>query len=804
MLKNYLKIALRNISRHKGYTFLNVAGLAIGMAACLVIYFFVRNELSYDTYHQDADRLYRVAIDIQNRADNRLFAQTSAPLAPTLKKDFPQVENAVRLWRQNNKLVKYGADKTFYEDNFYVTDPQIFEVFTIPLLKGDSKTALAKPHTLVITAEAAKKYFGAAEPIGKVLKVNDKPFEITGVMQSLPYKSHLKFNLITSFGTMAQEAWFKEYNLGGNWFTTMFYTYIKVKENTNIPALEKQIVNAANPYVGEKLKEFGSVYHYYLQPIQDIHLSSHLNDEAEAPGSAINVYIFTVVAILIILIASLNYINLTTAQSANRAKEVGVRKVIGAARGSLIMQFICESLLLTFLALALAIVMVCFTRPLFEALTGQTYHFDLIFTFRFILNLIGLTFLLGLVAALYPALFLSSFRPVAVLKGRLSMGIKGTSLREVLVVCQFTISLMLMVGTIMVYRQLNFMKDQNLGFNQEQMLVLPIRGDVSISSNYEQIKNEFQAHPAIGEVAASGSVPGRDISKYSYSTSLIGEADDKSQDMYYLFADFDFLKTYGIGLVAGRPFDKKITTDAKAAFMINEKAVKAFGWATPEEAIGKKLDAGFGREGEITGVYKDFHYQSLQLPIDPLVLAIKPDDFSHLNLRLNTKDLPATMAFVQTKWQELFPNNPYEYFFLDSEFNRQYEADEKTGRTFLVFTSIAICIACLGLFGLATFVARQRTKEIGVRKVLGASVTSIVGLLSKDFVKLILISFVIATPAAYLLIDKWLENFATRISIGWLTFVIAGSAILVIALVTVSFQAIKAALANPVISLRSE
>jgi putative ABC transport system permease protein len=620
-------------------------------------------------------------------------------------------------------------------------------------------------------------------------------------MQSLPYNSHLKFNLITSLATWETEDWYKD-GVRDNWHSTMFYTYIKVKENVTIPLFEKQIKTAANKYVSKELNEWGSAYHYFLQPVKDIHLQSHLKDEAEVPGSATNVYILMVVAVLIIVIAALNYINLTTAQSANRAKEVGVRKVIGATKIPLILQFMCESLLLTFLALALALIVVTFILPFFETLSGQTYYLDLVLTPQFILTLVGLTMLVGIAAAVYPALFLSSFRPVAVLKGSLSLGAKGAGLRQVLVICQFSISLMLLVGTIMVYRQLNFMKDQNLGFNKEQVLVLPIRGGTSIADNYEQIKNEFQSNPAVVSAATSASVPGKNVD--NYSISLVGETDDKTQSMYYLFTDSDFLKTYGIGMVAGRAFDKTIQTDQESAFLINEKAVKAFGWATPEEAIGKKLNTGFRREGEIIGVYKDFHYRSLQAPIEPLVMAINPGQFGTISLRLNTKDLPATMAFVQKKWQELFPLNPYEYTFLDEEFNQQYSADEKTGRTFLVFTGIAIFISCLGLFGLATFVAQQRTKEIGVRKVLGASVASIVGLVSKDFVKLIVISFVIATPVSYLLIHKWLENFASRITIGWATYAVAGLAILVMALLTVSYQSIKAAMADPVKSLRSE
>lgn len=788
------------MSRHKGYTFLNLAGLAIGMAACLLIAFFVRHELSYDTYHTAADRLYRVAIDIQSKAGNRIFAQTSAPLAAALQGDFPQVEKATRLSKQRNQLVTSGPEKSFYEHNFYLVDPSIFEVFTLPLVKGQAQTALNRPGTLVITEELAQKYFGQAEPLGKILKVNNESYEVTGVLQTLPYNSHLKMDLITSLATWDKQDWYKK-DVAGNWHSTMFYTYLKAKEQVDIPAFEKQVATAADKYVRDQIKDWGVSYHFFLQPVKAIHLHSQLKDEAEVPGNAINVYILMVVAGLIIVIASLNYINLTTAQSANRAKEVGVRKVIGATKKPLIIQFLCESLLLTFMALVLALVIVFVTRPLFETLSGQAYNFRLIFTPQFIFILLGLTTVLGMVAAVYPALVLASFRPVAVLKGSLSFGAKGAGLRQALVVCQFTISLMLLVGTIMVYRQLNFMKDQNLGFEKEQMLVLPVRG-TSIADNYEQIKSEFQRHPAVVSAATSASVPGQEVD--NFSVSLKGEADDKGQSMYYLFIDFDFLKTYGIQIVAGRDFDKTIQTDKESAFLINEKAVTAFGWSTPEEAIGKKLAAGFGGEGEIIGVYKDFHYRSLQAPIEPLVMAVVPWRLNTISLRLSTKDLSATMAFVQQKWQELFPQNPYEYTFLDEEFNKQYRADEKIGRTFLVFTGIAIFIACLGLFGLATFVAQQRTKEIGVRKVLGASVASIVSLMSKDFIKPVIISFVIATPLSYVLISKWMDNFASRIAIGWVTFALAGLALLVIALLTVSYQSIKAALANPVKSLRSE
>ncbi len=801
MYKSYFKIGWRNINRHKGLTFLNMTGLAIGIASCLFISFFVMNEMGYDSYHRDSDRIYRVAVDIQSSESNRLFALTCGPLGLALERDFSEVEASVRMWRWDNLLVKNGEENTFYEDNYFLVDPSIFDVLTIPLLKGDPKTALNRPSTLIIAEVTAKKYFGDEDPIGKTLQVNDEEFEVTGVMEKLPNNSHLNFNFITSFATLESKEWFA--GTIENWHSTMFLTYIKVHENVDVALFEESVKSAADSYVGDIIKEWGVSYNFFLQPIESIHLHSDLSNEAEPPGSAVNVYIFMVVAVLILLIASLNYINLTTAQSSNRAKEVGVRKAVGAGKAKIFNQFIIESLMLTSLALIFAILIVFATHPLFEMLTGQSNSLREVFTPRFISVMLGLTLLVGLASAVYPALFLSSFRPISVLKGTLNVASKGISLRKGLVVSQFTISLILIVGTLSVYRQLEFMKEQNLGFDQEQILVLPIRGGVSIADRYEQVKDEFQKHSSISNMSATSEIPGKRV--YNFATGLSGEADDQGQSMYYMFVDTDFMNTYGIEMVAGRPFNKVIQSDTESAFMINEKAVSAFGWESPEAAIGKRMNAGFGREGgEIVGVYKDFHYRSLQTPIEPLVLAIVPFRFNFLSLKLNPAELSSTMAFVEDKWKELFPGSPFEYSFLDEEFDRQYAADEKIGRTFLVFTGIAILIACMGLFGLASFIAQQKTKEIGIRKVLGASVSGIVAMLSSDIVKLVIVSAIISTPLAYLLVRKWLENFAFHIEIGWTTFVIAGVTIMAIALLTISSQAIRTAMINPVRSLRSE
>lgn len=787
---------LRNISRYKGYSFINIAGLAIGMACCILILLWVQDESSYDDFHQDVERLYRVAIDIRTQTANRVFAPVCPMLAPTIKKDLPQIEQVVRFFPRRNLLVKYGEEKKFYEDGFAFVDPEVFEVFSVSFLQGDRATALNRPRTVVITDRIARKYFGAEDPLGKSLIINQMDTEVTGVIADIPHNTHNKFDILSSL-----QIYEKDRMMSG-WHSTMFYTYIKTKSPVDQEAFAASINDIVNGIVGAQIKDWGVSYHFFLQPIKDIHLYSHLRYEIEPAGNAIYIYIFSAIALFVLLIACLNFINLSTARSTNRAREVGMRKVVGAIRIQLIRQFLSESLFLSLLALLLAIGVIALVLPWFGALAGKDLSISAVFAPQVLLGLLGIALFAGIVAGSYPAFFLSSFRPAAVIRGGATGGGKGTLLRKGLVISQFAISIMLVIGTITVFQQLNYMKNQNLGFDKEQMLILPLRGGINISQNYETVKSEFSNHPAVQKISAAASIPGRGVN--NFATSLIGEEDDKQQSMFYLGVDHDYFNTYDIDLAAGRGFDKTRSTDVLGAIMINEAAVKAFGWSTPESALGKRVQTGFGARGEIIGVYRDFHYRSLQTVIEPLIIMVVPRWFGTLSLKINTENLPDLMTFVQEKWNKFFPQNPFEYFFLDADFDRQYRSDEQAGHIVMLFTGFAIFIACLGLFGLASFMAEKRTKEIGIRKVLGSSVARILLLLTKEFSKWILAANIIAWPVAYFILDKWLNNFAIHTRVQILTMALAGAIALSIALATVSYQTFKAATADPVECLRYE
>jgi putative ABC transport system permease protein len=797
MIKNYLKIALRNFQRHKGYSFINIAGFAIGMAVCLLILIYVRQEQSYDTYHQDGDRVYRIVQDIRTQTSNRVFAMISPMVAPTLKADYPQVEQAGRaLLAYQSRLVR-REDTFFYEDRFMYADPELFDVLTIPFSQGNSQEALKRPRTLVISERMTLKYFGHDNPLGKTLEINNEIYEITGVVADPPENTHLKYDLIASMETL------RDWEEMSNWYSTMFYTYLKLKPNVNGEEFSQQVSNLADKYVGEQLREMEDSYHYFLQPVSRIHLHSHLRYETEPSGNPLYDTIFSFVGLFILLIACLNFMNLSTAQAANRAREVGMRKVVGARRFQLIGQFLGESLLVTIFSLGLAIVLAKFAMPLINNVTGIALNFDQILNPVVLAGLIAGSIGVGLATGVYPALVLSAFRPISTLKGNLARGSRGFAMRNGLVVVQFAISVVLIVGTLIMVRQFNYMKNQHLGFEKEQKLVLPIRGGISILENYESVKNLFSENPFVQNATVSSSVPGRGVS--NFGVSLVGEEDPKNQSMFHLYFDQDFIPLYGIEMVAGRAFQKEMSTDIAGAFLINEAAVAAFGWSSPEKAIGKRLKTGFGgRVNPIIGVTKNFHYRGLQTQVEPLVMEYNPQLFRYLTLSIDIADIKEIMAIVESQWKSLYPNNPFESFFLDTDFDQQYRSDEQVGKIFGIFTVLGLCIACLGLLGLASFTAESRTKEIGIRKVLGASVLGIAVMLSKQFTKWVLLANVIAWPAAYYIMSRWLKNFAYRTDINILIFVLSGLLVLAIALLTVSFQSIRAASTNPAESLRYE
>ena len=802
MLKNYLKVVWRNIKRHKLYSFINIAGLTLGITACLLISFYVTDELSYDSHYKDAGRIYRIVMNIKTANINLNTARTSTPLAPVLKEDFPQVEKSVRLRFGNEELVQSDNNRKFYEKRICYSGPEIFDVFSIGLIEGNPKTALDKPSKIVITEEMANKYFPGTDPLGKILIVNKEKKEVTGVIKNIPLNSHLKYDFIASFNI-------KDIPDYDDWAHTWFYTYVKLKKNADVHKFAEQIKHIADKYYADKLKAYRASFTYSLQPVEDIHLYSKLSQEIEAPGSYSDIMIFSIIAVFILLIACLNFINLTTARYSNRAKEIGIRKVVGASRKQLIKQFIGESLFYCFCSLLITPIVIEIVLPWFNQISGKEFTMGGITGINSLVSVLGIILFVGIAAGIFPAFILSSFKPTAILGGKLKLNSGRSLLRKTLVIVQFAVSVILIAGSIILYQQLRFMKNEKLGFEKDQIVVLPLRNTASPDS-YRSLKNEFTKNPSVISASVTRSLPGRaDIVNGDFTPADNPEYKDKF--MKYMFVDFDFLKTYGIRLAGGRSFQREFGTD-ESSYMINETAMKAFGWNTPGEAVGKYIMGKFhgGGRGQVIGIYKDFHFESLKNSIEPLVVKVIPEketfyeDNSFLNLKLSSTNIRGTIAFIQNKFKELFPQTPYNYFFLDQDFNMQYNSDEKICRIILSFSVLAILIACLGLLGLASYNAQQRTKEIGVRKVMGASVPSLLLMLVKDFAKWILVANIIALPVTYYFVGKWLQNYAYRIDVNIWVLVLSGGIALSIALVTVGYQAIKAATVNPVAALRYE
>ncbi|MEE9168447.1 MAG: ABC transporter permease [bacterium] len=792
MFKNYVKITLRNIQRQKGYSFITIAGLSIGLACCIIIFMYVSHELSYDSYHKDADRIYRIPTIVKSGSTEKPFARGLTPSIPEIRNNYREVETAVRFHYLSTANVRVEYDnQVFVEESFMVTDSELFNLFTIPFLLGDPATALERPNTIVITNEIAAKIFRKDNPLGKTLKVNGGDYEITGVIKNAPENTHLTYDIILSLKTVETRM-----NLD-NWGWTGFYSYVKLYPNVNPQVFEKKIRKLAHNYIGKELDELGIEFILFLQPLKDIHLHSNVHREIKTPGDSLYITIFSVVGILVLIVACINFMNLTTARSRKRAKEIGVRKVMGAHRRQLINQFVGEFFFMTLIALLMAIGIINVILPYFNELTGKDFLLSSILQPAIIKGIIGLILFVGIVAGSYPAFFLSAFKPVRIFQGLSTTGSGGSRVRKMLVVWQFAISISLIIGTLLIYRQIDYMKNKHLGFEKDQKLILPVyRGE-----NFEAIKREFLNHPSITGATASSSIPGR-ISN-SLVTKLVGDENKQGWTILYNFVDYDFISEYGIELIAGRPFQREMTTDVSVAFIMNEAAVENFGFGSPEEALGKQITRG-GDAGNIIGVVKNFHIKGLQSEIQPHILQLTTSRLSTLSLTLNTENMNETLAFIENKWKELQLGNTFSYFFLDEDFDRQYGSEERMGKLFSILTVLGIIIAILGLFGLASFVAEQRTKEIGIRKVLGASVSGIVVLISKEFTKWVLLANIIAWPVTYFFVNNWLQNFAYRMNIALWVFVLSAALALAIALLTVGFQAVKAAFANPIDSLRYE
>ncbi len=805
MFTNYLKIALRNLLKSKGYTFINVAGLAVGLACCLLILLFVRDELSYDRHYEQADRIYRITLEALLGEQEINGPISPAPMAQALVTDYPEVVQATRLFTFSGETFVRYEDKRFVEERFFFGDSTVFEVFSFLLLRGDPETALVEPLTVVLTESTAQKYFGPDDPIGQTIEVDGDDYRVTGVTTDVPENSHFHFDFLGSLGTLGNSR-------NPMWVSNNFRTYFILAEGHTAEDLEAKFPAMVEKYAGPQVEEIlgitveqffasGGKFEFHVQALTDIHLHSQLNYEIEPNGDITYVYAFSIIAFLILLIACINFMNLATARSAGRAKEVGVRKVLGSNRRQLTLQFLMESMLLSVVALGVALVLAVVLLPVFNTLAGKTLVIDY-GDGVMLAGLIGLAVMVGLLAGSYPAFFLASFRIVNVLKGQGQAGLKSSRLRSGLVVFQFVISIALMIGTAMVYRQVDFVQNKHLGFEKEHVIVLE-RFD-ALGPQQDAFKEQLLQHPNVVAVAGANTLPGRTFGDTSFFPE--GAPPDQLRNIRLLFTDFDLFETLNLELVDGRFFSRDFSTDS-TAIILNEAAVKEFG-LTVEEAVGKRLvSPGFGEDEaqfiSIIGVMKDFHFQSLHDAIRPLGVFIGRT-LPYLAVRVRPDDIPGTLARLETAWQAFAPDQPFTYSFLDSDVDALYQADQRQGSLFGIFALWAIVIACLGLFGLAAFTAEQRTKEIGVRKVLGATVPGIIVLLSKEFTKLVGIAFVVAAPLAYLFIDRWLQDFAFRVDISWWIFLMAGLAALVIAWLTVSYQSIRAALTNPVDALRYE
>jgi putative ABC transport system permease protein len=805
MLKNYIKIAWRNLFNNKVFSFINIFGLAVGLTTCLLIMLYVFDELSYDTHHRDADRLYRIATSTKEGN----WAAASAPVAWGVKNDFPEVEQATRILRLPNmdnmllKVERNKEQKQFFETNGYYVDSTFFQIFTYDFKYGDSKTALNQPNTLILSETLAHKIFNNDDPTGKVIKIGlpfgEFNYTVKGVVKD-NHKSHINAHFFLSMRNGDIGGWVDQQQ---NWATNnIFYTYVKLREQANARAFEQKLPAFLKRHGEADMKALGVFKELYLQPLPDIYLTSKLDNEIAVNGSMTYLSIFGSIAAFLLLIACINFMNLSTARSEKRAREVGVRKVMGAVKSSLIRQFLAESLLMAVFALCLALLFIQLLLPVFNDLTQKSLGLSQ--NPEFVGWIVAVTLSTGLLAGLYPAFYLSSFTPITVLKGRLLSTVSATALRKGLVVFQFVISITLILGALVSRQQLSFLQNEPLGFNKNQQIIVPLQNRQAVV-NYTSLRNELLKTPSVVSASSGSTYPGiesvEDLLFYAEGKSIHDVV-----DIHLATVENDYIETLGFKMLAGRTFSSKFTADS-AGIILNETALKKLGYNT-QTAIGRNIYyewKNIRHTMQIVGVVKDFHFQSLHQNIKPYAfITTNGDPHRYFIANVQTKEYSRLLADFERVWKKINPDTPFAYSFLDRDFERNYEKEQRTSRIIIYFTLIAIIIACLGLFGLATFSAEQRTKEIGIRKVLGASVMSITALVSKDFLKLVVIANVIAFPMAWWAMHQWLSEFAYHIQIQWWTFALTALLAVAVALLTISFQAIKAALVNPVKSLKAE
>jgi len=807
MIKNYFKIAFRNLMKYKFISFINLFGLTVGLACCLLITSYILNELSFDRYNKNAKNIYRIERTFLNAETGALSLQLGAvapPFAPLLENDFKNIKHATRLLPISSIPVKYG-ENIFNEKGLFFAEQNVFDVFDFKVTEGNPANALAEPFSVMLDQKTAKKYFGNTDPLNKVIRLgNQYDCKVTGLFKDLPENSHWHPEILLSFNTLKDSAVYGAENLRTNWGNNAFYTYLLVPDHFNAKTFEAQLPAFQNRHIPADGKFKASDYSVLtLRKLTDIHLYAHTDEEIEINGDIKRVYIFAAIALFILLIACINYMNLSSARSVLRAKEIGVRKTAGAGKGELITQFLSESVFIAWMAAVLAFTLTVVALPALNQLSGQNLSVNNLLHWNVLIVILLVPFIVGILSGIYPALYLSSFEPVKVLKGIIIKGGGNISFRKALVVFQFSISIVLIIATVIVFQQLNYIKNKSLGFDKDH--VVTVRYNSGLDHSYQSFKDELLSNSNIREVALSSRIPsGRLLDSQGSQLNRGDSLAPSKADIKYVVADEDFIPTYGIKIVAGRNFSKDYGMDT-SSFLINATAVKALELKSNEAAVGKQFQYG-DRKGTIVGVFNDFNFESLHQRIIPLVLyepSVTDGNVGNISIK-TSGNVPAALAQIEKTWKKYLPEIPYEYKFLDAQYAKLYEAENKESSILIIFSCIAIFIACLGLFGLSAFTITQRVKEIGIRKVLGASTGSIVELISKDFLVLVVIAAIIAFPVAWYAMNHWLHNFAYRINIAWWVFVAAGIIAFLIAFATISFQAVKAAISNPVKSLRSE
>lgn len=820
MIKNYFKIAVRNLLRHKGFSAINIVGLAMGMACCFLILLFVRYELSFDKFQDKYDRIYRMTYDPKFAGIPKPMVAMGPPASPLLMSYFPEIEQTARLYSRNASIEVERSGQNnlkFEEEKFFFADSTVLDIFTFKFLEGNPKTALNGRFNVVLTDEMAKKYFGNESALGKtILFAGTQPMKVSGVVEKYPDNSHIKFNFISDYETMfALESPAAKQNLTMNWVITHSFTYILLKSNQeqSVAGMNAKFPEFIKKNIPKQLESYAKDIIYTLQPMRDFHLRSDTLGDPEPAGSMNILYVFIGIAVITLLIACINFVNLSTARSLKRAKEVSMRKVLGAVKQQLIWQFLGESMLLGFFAFVLALLLIAVALPFVNTIIQRQLDAMQILQDPLLLVVfVSIFVLVTLLAGSYPAFFISKFKPTETLKGNFSSGkAKGGLLRQSLLVVQFSASIILMIGSLVVYQQVKFMQSEPLGFDKEHIIIAGLKSQNlnGIFSKFDSLQGqklktfteEISKSANVKAVALSSNALGQG----SIRRGVVPEGFKQEDNLFVgcIAIDYRFVDTYGLKIVAGRNFSEEFPSDVKEGFLITALGAKTFGWKTPQEAVGKKVNRE-GKEGKIVGVVQDFHAEGLSQPLYGILFDILPTQLNLFSIKINSANTTETLAFIEQKWNTFFPEKAFEYAFLDQDLARQYEEQKRLGEMVSNFAGMAIFISCLGLFGLISLVTQQRIKEVGIRKVLGATIPQIVFILSKNFTILVLISFVIASPIAYYFMDKWLADFAFRINLGVGIFAITGFAVLFVALFTMSFQAIKAARENPVKALRSE